>query len=90
MTTSIDRAVAELPDLHAERCHCEQSVDCDEKQATWLRTTLTQIAEEARKEEREQIIKKVEDTIAEFGDQGMECVAGILQESFHGQREVEY
>lgn len=42
------------------------------------------------KEARSGVIKTVEDTIAEFGDQGMECVAGILQESFHGQKNVEY
>ena len=41
-------------------------------------------------EGREKTIKQVEDTIAEFGDQGMGAVSGILQESFHGKQEVEY
>lgn len=46
--------------------------------------------EEAVAEARKKIIEKVEAIIAEFGDQGMKCVAVILQESFHGQKEVEY
>lgn len=60
----------------------------------WLRTALTEAhaagKAEGVREGREDIIKRVEDTIAEFGDQGIECVAGILDEWFHGQREVEY
>ena len=59
----------------------------------WLRTALTSrdtYWKERVSEARTGIIKTVEDTIAEFGDQGMGCVEGILQESFHGQKEVEY
>lgn len=38
----------------------------------------------------EEIVKKVEDIIAEFGDQGIECVSSILDDWFHGGVEVEY
>lgn len=44
----------------------------------------------AAKEAREKIVHDVESTIAEFGDQGMPLVASILEESFHGKREVQY
>ena len=55
-----------------------------------LEKAFTQTREQAIFSGRESIIKIVEDTIAEFGDQGIECVAGILEESFNGQKEVEY
>lgn len=42
------------------------------------------------KRARERVIKDVEDTFAEFGEQSVDVVAGILGESFHGKREVEY
>lgn len=33
---------------------------------------------------------KVEDVFAEFGEQGIEVVARILDETFNGKKEVEY
>lgn len=47
-------------------------------------------AESCADERADSIIRSVESTIAEFGDQGIELVASILQESFHGKREIEY
>lgn len=47
--------------------------------------------QEGVREGRAEIIKKVDDTIAEFGDQGIAAVSSILDEWFHFQgEEVEY
>lgn len=56
----------------------------------WLRTTLESYGKHCESKGREEVIERVESVIAEFGDQGIECVAGILDESFHGQKEVQY
>ena len=48
------------------------------------------LLEEVVREERDRIISKVESTIAEFEEQGIGVVAAILEESFHGKKEVEY
>jgi len=48
------------------------------------------LLEEVVREERDRIISQVESTIAEFEEQGIGVVAAILEESFHGKKEVEY
>lgn len=49
-------------------------------------------AERARavEEARVKLIKEVEDIIAEFGDQGIDLVAFILEQKFHGKKEEIY
>lgn len=94
---TISCAVAEFDKLFDDvdaYCASHSIKPFRERAEAKLTTTLTQIHDQAfetgKSEGRKEIIKDVEDTIAEFGDQGMECVAGILEESFHGQREVLY
>ena len=55
-----------------------------------IRTYMPKALTKAKEKGAKGVVKQVEDTIAEFGEQGMECVASILEESFHGKREVEY
>ncbi len=55
-----------------------------------IKSFIRELVAAKEKEARKKLIDDVESTIAEFGDQGIGCVAGILQESFHGQREIEY
>lgn len=60
-----------------------------ERQGEYVRY-LQEEAKTAYSMGKQRIINDVESIIAEFGDQGLEVVAGILQESFHGKREVHY
>ena len=48
------------------------------------REMLVDFVKKEKTKSSDEVIKIVEDTISEFGDQGIEVVAGILEESFHG------
>ncbi len=55
-----------------------------------IKAFITIEKERSYAEGEKRIIKIVESTIDEFGDQGMACVSGILEEWFHGKPDVEY
>lgn len=52
-----------------------------------LRLVITQLLKEERARAWKEAGAKVEDVFAEFGDQGIECVAGILNETFYGGKD---
>lgn len=70
--------------FHTGNCYCEVDSRCH------YEDRLIAFIESEKQKAVENLIAKVEDIIAEFGDQGMECVARILDEQFHGGRDVNY
>lgn len=65
-------------------------IQMDNTPSREIKHILEDIAQEAVEEERMRILGKIEDIFNEFGDQGVELVGNIINETFHGQEEIFY